>query len=299
MNSVDSGIYSITSKINGKRYIGSAIRICKRWQEHLNHLKNNKHHCEYLQRHYNKYGPDDLIFTVLETVERNDLTLEEHRQQLLKIEQTYLDNWSQCDFNGSKIAGSTLGYKNSKSKYYYYNSRDKTYQTFYSVQGKCVRFTPHLNEEAAIKEVEYIKTLTDHELLDYKKECLARPVRDFKVSGSKYYSYSKSLKLYLTFYMVNKKYLRFSSHYTEEEAIKEVEYIKTLNEEQLNEYYKQCKSKPAKKIRGAKNYCFNKRINKWTVIFTINSKHKFFGNYLTEAEAIEKVKQIKLEFGIE
>ncbi len=27
MNSIDSGIYSITSKINGKRYIGSAIRL--------------------------------------------------------------------------------------------------------------------------------------------------------------------------------------------------------------------------------------------------------------------------------
>ena len=298
MNCVNSGIYSITSKINGKRYVGSAIRICKRWKEHLNDLRLNKHHAEYLQRHYNKYGKEDLIFTVLEIINRDNLTLEESRQLLLKREQTYLDNWSECEFNGSKIAGSTLGYKNSKSKYYYYNSRDKTYQTFYNVDGKGVKFTPHLKEEDAIKEVEYIKTLTEQELLDYKKECLARSIRDFNRKDSKYYSYNKSLKLYLTFYMVNKKYLKFSSHYIESEAIKEVEYIKTLDKEQLDKYYKECKSRPAKKPRGAKYYFFDKRKNKWVVVIRVDSKNSYFGNYLTELEAIERVKEVKLELNI-
>ena len=229
MNDIDSGIYSITSKINGKRYIGSTIMIHKRWLKHLNILKQNKHHSKHLQNHYNKYGKDDLVFTVLEVVEKNDLTLEEHRQQLLKIEQAYLDNWNECHFNGSKLAGSTLGYKKSKSKYYYYNSRDKSYQTSYNVQGKRVPFTHHSKEEDAIKEIEYIKTLTEQELLDYKKECLARP---------------------------------------------------------------------HKKARAAKNYCFIKSINKWAVVFYIKSERKFFGNYSTKDEAIEKVKEVKLELGI-
>jgi hypothetical protein len=35
MNSKQAGIYSITSKVNGKRYVGSAVRICSRLSKHL------------------------------------------------------------------------------------------------------------------------------------------------------------------------------------------------------------------------------------------------------------------------
>lgn len=62
-----SGIYKIESKIKSERiYIGSAININRRWIIHLYDLKNNKHHSNKLQNHYNKYGKDDLIFTIIE-----------------------------------------------------------------------------------------------------------------------------------------------------------------------------------------------------------------------------------------
>ena len=63
---------SLTSKVNGKRYIGSASRICDRWINHKFDLKNNKHHSIHLQNHYNKYGEDDLIFSVIEIIEALD-----------------------------------------------------------------------------------------------------------------------------------------------------------------------------------------------------------------------------------
>lgn len=289
-----AGIYSITSKLNGKRYVGSAIRIHKRWIIHLSLLKLNKHHSQHLQNHYNKYGKDDLIFTILEIVERNDLTLEEHKQQLLKVEQTYLDNWNECHFNEARKADSCLGYKNSKAKYYCYYSRNKSYQTFYTVQGKEIRFTSHLNEEDAIKEVEYIKTLTEQELLDYKKECSARPAK--KPKDAKNYSFKKERNKWVVGFKSKYKTTYFGGHLTEAEAIKEVEYIKTLTEKQVKEYHKKYNSRPTKS--DIKNYYFNKTTNKWAVRFSINSKRIFFGNYSTEKEAIEKVKQIKLELGI-
>ena len=40
MNSKSAGIYSITSKTNGKRYIGSSTRISDRWIAHRKELKN-------------------------------------------------------------------------------------------------------------------------------------------------------------------------------------------------------------------------------------------------------------------
>jgi group I intron endonuclease len=69
-----SGIYKIQSLINPKRiYIGSAINFTNRRSTHLNHLKNNKHHSQKLQRHYNKYGKDDLKFSLLLGCNKEDL----------------------------------------------------------------------------------------------------------------------------------------------------------------------------------------------------------------------------------
>ena len=34
------GIYSITNKINGKRYIGQSININNRWKEHIRNIDN-------------------------------------------------------------------------------------------------------------------------------------------------------------------------------------------------------------------------------------------------------------------
>lgn len=39
-------VYKITNNINNKSYIGSSIRVEKRWREHINCSKNqnNKHY---------------------------------------------------------------------------------------------------------------------------------------------------------------------------------------------------------------------------------------------------------------
>jgi len=68
------GIYQIGSKIKPKRlYIGGSLHIKKRWRQHLVLLRKNKHHSIKLQRHYNKYGESDLIFSLLLTCECDEL----------------------------------------------------------------------------------------------------------------------------------------------------------------------------------------------------------------------------------
>lgn len=94
------GIYKISSLIKPNRiYIGSALNIKRRWNKHKSDLKNNKHHSIKLQRHYNKYGIDDLIFEIIEECVIDCL---------IDWEQHYIDK-THTYFNTCKIAGSSKG----------------------------------------------------------------------------------------------------------------------------------------------------------------------------------------------
>ena len=67
------GIYMIKNMINGKVYIGQAVNIDKRWQEHKNDLNGNRHINTHLQRAWNKYGADNFIFNIVEECPKDEL----------------------------------------------------------------------------------------------------------------------------------------------------------------------------------------------------------------------------------
>ena len=59
------GIYSITNKLNNKKYIGSTAKSFKaRFTQHKSKLNLGKHHCSHLQNAYNKYGGDNFVFRI-------------------------------------------------------------------------------------------------------------------------------------------------------------------------------------------------------------------------------------------
>lgn len=97
-------IYKIQSKTNFKIYVGSAINFNKRASNHLSDLKKNKHGNSKLQNHVNKYGIEDLEFSILEEV--TDVSI------LIEREQFFIDTLKP-EFNICKIAGSALGRKTS------------------------------------------------------------------------------------------------------------------------------------------------------------------------------------------
>ena len=297
MNSKQSGIYSITSKINGKRYIGSANRICTRWSEHKGDLRDNKHHSPQLQNHYNKYGKDDLIFSVVEIIEKGDLDILDFKNLLIKREQIYLNNWEECQFNCVKIAGSTLGHKRPNTKYYHYDKKSNLYKTYYLVDNKRKTINSHFLEEDAIKEVELLKSLSEQEIIKYYKESREKPPK--KRRGVKDYFFKTREQKWFVSIRINNKVKYFGCYKTEEEAIKQVEYINTLSTEDKIKY-SDSKSYPRvdKRIPNSKYYSFNKATNKWMIQIKINKKMKTF-NFKTEQEAINKVKELKIEAGIE
>jgi group I intron endonuclease len=101
MNKI-SGIYGIRSISHPERvYIGSAINLKSRERCHYSDLHLNKHGNSKLQKHYNKYGPADLIF---ETILCCDAQL------LIKAEQLFINLFNPW-FNICPTAGSQLGFK--------------------------------------------------------------------------------------------------------------------------------------------------------------------------------------------
>lgn len=99
-----TAVYQIQSKIKPERiYIGSTIHARTRKNEHFIALKNGKHNPK-LQNHYNKYGADDLVFTIL---------TECHAKERLQIEQFFLDAMKPW-FNICLIADTPIGYKHTK-----------------------------------------------------------------------------------------------------------------------------------------------------------------------------------------
>jgi group I intron endonuclease len=113
-----AGIYAITCLPTGKRYIGSAINIRKRWNQHRLALRKGKHHSRYLQRAWSKYGEGQFKFSVLEYVEATqDMDPEDAKHYLLALEQIHIDAFDVVSedygFNLTPIAGSVLGVKHT------------------------------------------------------------------------------------------------------------------------------------------------------------------------------------------
>lgn len=83
------GVYEIVNLVTGQRYIGHSKWIEFRWYCHRRDLVNGWHHNVYLQRAWDKYGPDSFKFRVIELCVESDL---------LRIEQGYLDRfWDDPD----------------------------------------------------------------------------------------------------------------------------------------------------------------------------------------------------------
>lgn len=104
---METGVYAIRNKINGKSYIGSAAQTFeKRWAVHRHYLRQKKHHSIHLQRAWDKYGADAFEFVVLERVAPLECVSAEQRHidsvQSAKMEFGY---------NIAPTAGSLLGSK--------------------------------------------------------------------------------------------------------------------------------------------------------------------------------------------
>jgi group I intron endonuclease len=101
---MNTGIYCIEHKDSGKKYIGSAVRITRRFNDHKRELRYGVHGSLYLQNAWNKYGGAAFEFRKL---------LVCSKENLIMYEQICMNHYQVCDrergFNISPTAGSSLG----------------------------------------------------------------------------------------------------------------------------------------------------------------------------------------------
>lgn len=101
-------IYCITNKINNKSYIGQSIDAISRWKDHISDAKrkfgktaNNKKFA--IHNAINKYGKENFIWQIIETVD----TIDESNE----AEEFYISYWNTIAPNGYNLK---YGGKNHK-----------------------------------------------------------------------------------------------------------------------------------------------------------------------------------------
>lgn len=99
-----SGVYQIRNLNNSKRYVGSAVTIRTRWNEHRHELSTKQHHSPKLQNAWTKHSASAFVFEVL---------LYCDPENCLMYEQIALDHYKP-EYNICKNAGSPIGYKHTK-----------------------------------------------------------------------------------------------------------------------------------------------------------------------------------------
>lgn len=103
-NNDQCGIYSITNKLNGKRYIGQTYNFKYRWMRHRSYLKHNTEHNAHLQNAWNKYGSENFEFEIIENCPFNQLDERE----------IFWINYFDSKDNGYNFADGGLGCKGYK-----------------------------------------------------------------------------------------------------------------------------------------------------------------------------------------
>lgn len=108
--SLKSGIYKITNKINGRVYIGSAKEFKERWKEHTYSLRHQRHSNKFLQADYNKCGEEAFLFEVIEETE--GMT----KKERLVIEENYIKQHYDGGINCYNLCNKAVSREGSTDK---------------------------------------------------------------------------------------------------------------------------------------------------------------------------------------
>ena len=85
------GVYKIENKINKKIFIGSSLNINARFNRHQMNLKFGSEEIKELLDDYNKYGPENFEYSVVDLLKRKEDPLYNYKSDLVDLENMWLE----------------------------------------------------------------------------------------------------------------------------------------------------------------------------------------------------------------
>jgi group I intron endonuclease len=107
---MNSGIYCIENKLDGKKYIGQSKNINNRFRKHTRDLDEGKHKNEHLQNAWNKYGKNCFSFSVVEKCSASCL----NEREIFYIE--YLKTKAPNGYNFTNGGDGVSGYTHNEER---------------------------------------------------------------------------------------------------------------------------------------------------------------------------------------
>ena len=95
------GIYCIENLANGKCYVGQAVDVYKRWNEHRRDLNEDKHKNNHLQNAWKKYKEHNFKFYILELCLRSDLNNREI--YWVSAKDAFYNGYNQTEGGGGRL----------------------------------------------------------------------------------------------------------------------------------------------------------------------------------------------------
>lgn len=156
------GIYSITNKLNQRKYVGSTFKFKNRWSQHLGQLRKEKHYNKFLQNDFIKSGEENYVFEILEIVE-DDINKRLEREQFY-LDELFQNNIKDLIYNNSQksVLGEVKKHKQKKIRkridWYWLLSSDGIEYVVENLDYFCKTYKldySHINKVASDIELQY------------------------------------------------------------------------------------------------------------------------------------------------
>jgi group I intron endonuclease len=244
---MNSGIYAIVNKINGRRYYGSTINFALRKIDHFKTLRSKNHRNPHLQNSFNKYGEVNFEFVIIEqvpienllTIEQKYLDVNTNGYNIAKNAQAARRGIPCSDATKQKISNSLKGKKQSlnsrkkssntqrkrlNGKCYWYSKKSKKYQTAITYFNKKISLGAYLLEEDAKSAIKKFMLDTQNMSIKIKGNKLGA-----SIDQGRGYIFNKDKDKYIVRITRNGKRRYIGQFNTEQEASVAVEKARKDN----------------------------------------------------------------------